>query len=62
MFITGRTWWDLVIYTPQLATIGRMLTVYRYEATPEKMDKLAHELELFDGLINEYIEKMRGEK
>ena len=54
LWLTGRQWWDLVIYCPFLAPANRSYTVTRYDRDQTYIDALAADLEQFDKLVNEY--------
>ena len=54
MWITGRQWWELVIYCPFLSPAARLFTVTRYDRDQKYIDDLAADLEDFDKLVNEY--------
>ena len=60
MWITGRDWWDFVIYCPALAGVNRELTIWKCERDHAYIDALEADLNEFVELVNSYIKKLGG--
>ena len=58
MWITGRAWWDFVIYCPALCGVNRELTVWHIERDDDYIRALEEDLSQFAGLVNLYINKL----
>lgn len=58
MWITGRKWWDFIIYCPALSGVNRELTVWHVERDDAYIAELEKDLNQFTGLVNTYIEKL----
>lgn len=58
MWITDRGWWDFVVYCPQLATIGKELTVQRIERDQAYIDGLMADLASFQVVVDQYKRKI----
>lgn len=54
MWITGRKWWHFGLYLPQLASVGRELTLIRVERDNDYIEALEADLVAFDSLVNQY--------
>ncbi len=61
MWITGRRWADLVIYAPQLSSIGKSVIVKRVERDDDYIEALEADLLAFEKLVSEYESKLRAE-
>lgn len=59
MWITGRKWWEFVLYCPALASIGRELTIHRIERDDNRIEKLEADLMLFAELVSGYEQVLR---
>lgn len=55
MWITEREEWDLVIYTPQLESVGKALNVYPYKRDESYIEKMLKDLSDFNNLVLEYV-------
>ncbi len=53
MWLLGRRWWDLVLWAPDLAPIGRELTVIRIERSDDAINELEAELLTFLRVVDE---------
>lgn len=60
LWITGRLWCDLIIYTPWLARIGKKLWVKRIYRDEEAIDKLATDLIEFEGVVQTCENRLRA--
>lgn len=60
LWISGRQWYDLVIYCPFLLPANRDLTVIRYERDESHIKQLEADLTVFNGLVNEYKAKIEN--
>lgn len=58
MWITGRAWWHLCIYCPQLAYCGRELTVFEIKRDDDFIDRMELDLVAFDRLVESYRGKL----
>lgn len=58
MWITGRKWWDFIIYCPALSGVNRELTVWHVERDDAYIAELEKDLDQFTGLVNSYVEKL----
>lgn len=54
MAITGRQWWHLGLYCPDLWTVGRELTVIPMARDDDYIDELMADLRQFDELVQHY--------
>jgi hypothetical protein len=54
MWVTGRKWWDFVLYCPALAVCGLDFTVIRINRDDDEIDAMELDLMRFDGLVSEY--------
>lgn len=62
MWITEREEWDLVIYTPQLESVGKGLNVYPYQRDEAYIEALKKDLEDFNNLVTTYVESLSTSK
>ena len=58
MWITGRKWWDFVIYCPALSGVGRELTIWHIERDEDYIAQLKSDLGEFTGIVNSFIDKL----
>ena len=58
LWITGRQWWDFIIYCPALSGVNRDLTIWRVERDETFIASLESELNQFTEIVNSYIEKL----
>jgi hypothetical protein len=58
MWITGRKWWDFVIYCPALSGVGRELTIWHIERDEDYIAQLESDLSSFTGIVNTYIKQL----
>lgn len=58
LWITGRQWWDFIIYCPALSGVNRELTVWHIERDDAYIAELQNDLNQFTGIVNSYIEKL----
>jgi hypothetical protein len=58
MWITGRKWWDFVIYCPALSGVGRELTIWHIERDDDYIAQLESDLGAFTGIVNSFIDKL----
>lgn len=58
MWITGRKWWDFVIYCPALSGVGRELTIWHIERDEDYIAQLESDLGAFTGIVNSFIDKL----
>lgn len=60
MWLLGRKWWDLVIWVPDLETIGRQLTVHRIHRNDDDIQKLEDDLLSFEREVCKNEAILRG--
>lgn len=58
MWITERSSWHLVVYTPQLDGVNRTLTVQKIERDDDYIKALVDDLKAFDELVQSYIDQL----
>lgn len=58
MWITGRAWWDFIIYCPALSGVNRELTIWHIMRDDAYIAELEADLNSFAGLVNSYIGKL----
>jgi len=58
MWITGRQWWDFVIYCPALSGVGRELTIWHIERDEAFISQLEADLGAFTEIVNSFITKL----
>lgn len=58
MWITGRQWWDFVIYCPALSGVGRELTIWHIERDEDFINQLETDLGAFTEIVNSFITKL----
>ncbi|OWT69240.1 exonuclease [Achromobacter sp. HZ28] len=61
MWLLGRKWVDLVLWAPDLAAIGRELTIVRIERDDDEIDELVADLMAFERLVSKYENLLRKE-
>lgn len=54
MWLTGRTWWDLVLYCPALEAAGKDVTIFRQERDDDYIEALERDLWAFEQLVSRY--------
>ena len=59
LWITGRKWADLVVYAPQLASIGRSLIVQRIPRDDNYIEALEMDLMRFAKIVSDYETTLR---
>lgn len=59
LWVTGRKWADFILYCPQLACIGKDLTIIRFNRDENYIADLEQDLIKFNDLVNEYETKLR---
>jgi hypothetical protein len=62
MWLTGRKWWEMCLYFPALASIGKDFTRKRIERDDNYIEALEADLLEFDGLVCEWEAVLRGDK
>lgn len=60
MWLLNRSWCDLVLWAPDLAGIGRDLTVRRIHRDDDVIGAMALELAAFARLVDDYTAALRG--
>jgi exodeoxyribonuclease (lambda-induced) len=60
MWLLNRQWCDLVLWAPDLESIGRALTVRRIQRNEDAIDDLARDLAAFSRIVNDYTAALRG--
>lgn len=58
MWVTGRKWWDFVLYCPALDPIGRALTIIRIDRDDNAIDALESDLLAFDRVVEGYRKQL----
>ena len=61
LWLTGRQWVDLVLWAPDLASIGRDMTVIRIERNQAEIDALEADLLTFWRRVQSLEAKLRGQ-
>lgn len=59
LWVTGRKWADFILYCPQLACIGKDLTVIRFNRDDNYIADLESDLLKFNELVNQYEQQLR---
>lgn len=59
MWITGREWWDVALYCPALAPIGREMTIVRIERDEGKIADLEADLIEFEAVVSGFEAKLK---
>lgn len=54
MWLTGRVWWDFVMYCPALAPVGRDLYLRRIPRDDAYIEALESDLIDFNRLVEQY--------
>ena len=62
LWLTGRKWCDLVLWAPDLAGIGRDMTVIRIERDEAEIEALSADLTAFWRRVQSLEAKLRGQK
>jgi hypothetical protein len=58
MWVTGRKWWDFVLYCPALAVCGLDMTVIRINRDDDEINRMELDLLRFDRLVDEYGQRI----
>lgn len=58
MWITGRKWWDFVIYCPALSGVGREMTIWHIERDEDFINQLESDLGAFTEIVNSFINQL----
>lgn len=61
MWLLGRKWVDLVLWAPDLESIGRHLTIHRIERDDDVIDELETDLMAFERLVSKYENLLKKE-
>jgi exodeoxyribonuclease (lambda-induced) len=62
LWLTGRKWCDLTLWAPDLAGIGRDMTVIRIERDEAEIERLADDLTAFWRRVQELELRLRGQQ
>ena len=62
LWLTGRKWCDLVLWAPDLAGIGRDMTVIRIERDEAEIEALSADLTAFWRRVQALELKLRGQQ
>lgn len=62
LWLLNRQWCDLVLWAPDLAGIGRALTVRRIQRNEDAINELVRDLMEFSRIVNDYTAALRGDK
>lgn len=60
LWISGRQWIDLCLYCPALASVGKGLTVQRFQRDEDYIYELERDLLAFKVLVDDYEAMLRG--
>lgn len=60
LWLLGRQWCDLILWAPDLAGIGRDMTVIRIERNDDEIDRLEEDLMAFSRLVKQYETSLRS--
>ncbi|MFW9085613.1 lambda exonuclease family protein [Pseudomonas sp. P2758] len=60
MWITGRKWWHIGMYCPDLKPVGRQLWWQEFKRDDDYIEKLEEDLWQFKLLVDSYEEKLRS--
>jgi len=60
MWITGRKWWHIGMYCPDLKVVGRQLWWKEFQRDDDYIEKLEEDLWQFKLLVDGYEEKLRS--
>lgn len=58
LWVTGRLWADFILYCPQLACIGKDLTIIRFDRDDNYIAELEQDLLRFNELVEQYKTKL----
>ena len=61
MWLLGRKWVDLILWAPDLARIGRHLTIHRIERDDDVIGKMEDDLMAFAGVVARHVHALLGE-
>ena len=61
MWLLGRKWVDLILWAPDLACIGRHLTIHRIERDDDVIGKMEEDLVAFAGVVARHVHALLGE-
>lgn len=59
MMITGRNWWHLGLYCPDMWVAGMEFTVIPAERDEAYIEELREDLERFDAVVEDYVAQLR---
>lgn len=59
MWVTGRKWAHFVLYCPALKPIDKHLTIIEVERDDDYIEELEADLLAFNGLVEQYIDKLK---
>lgn len=62
LWLLGRQWVDLVLWTPDLQPLGLDLVIHRIDRNEDAIDALEVDLMHFAGLVKQYEDKLRAVK
>lgn len=60
MWVTGRKWWDFVLYCPALKSIGREITIIRIDRDDDAIEEMESDLMAFARIVDNYTAALRG--
>jgi hypothetical protein len=60
LWLTGRKWWDMCLYFPALASIGKDFTRRRVMRDDNYIEQLEADLVEFDRLVCEWVERLKA--
>lgn len=60
LWLTGRQWWDFVLYCPALSYVNKGITIHRVERDDDYIEALEADLVKFDALVCEYEARLRA--
>ena len=59
MWLTGRRWWEFVLYCPALKSVGKEIYIHRLERDDDYIESMERDLLVFDDLVCKYEAKLR---
>lgn len=60
LWITGRSWWDFVLYCPALAAVDKEISIHTIWRDDDYIEAMEMDLVEFDRLVIDYQEKLGG--
>lgn len=59
LWVTGRTWWDFVLYCPALAAVDKEIYIHRVDRDDDHIESMEADLIEFEGVVTGYERRLR---